>query len=566
MDIDEIDRLILQLLEENPRISNKKISASVKLTPQAVGVRIKKLKDAQIIGGIKVLKPLPQLSKVIKEIERFPTKIHGFDRHIGGGFPNPSNILLIGDPGVGTTTFCLKLLWTAINSNLKCLFFAIERPSEQVIQQLKSFGWDPGQSENIRFIDVYKIINQNVHEFKDISHQDILKIFQEMIEYQRELMPKTNILFFDGFTEFIRLVRGKDIEKDLINQLSTSMMKQKAKIMSIYTLKPHLFSPDSLLSLKAYADCIIEFRREVQNQKIRRYLLVEKMAYTEHITTEIEFHITNQGIILNDYMLTYQALQNPPTKTEVALFNIQELDYLTQGILYGTSWLLEIDSYFPLNDVLKFYVNYYIDGLIHQETCLFAFPKVSLKYLIELFKRSIEDSKGLRKTNITFEDLITQKRLILYDLFRMADSLKSEPEMKYFESFGWSSDLEQNLKYLGTKLTEHNSNHTYLGIMISDLIEIPLEESHILSLYEFLIRMLQKYGQTLLATLNPSLHSPSFINKLEYYSDGIIKLGVEPKNPEGSTKYIQIIKNPQGKPSATHSLQVINTLPYLQII
>lgn len=50
-DIDEIDLKILQLLVENSLQSNKEIGEKVHLTGQAVGARIRKLQDLEVIEG-----------------------------------------------------------------------------------------------------------------------------------------------------------------------------------------------------------------------------------------------------------------------------------------------------------------------------------------------------------------------------------------------------------------------------------------------------------------------------------------------------------------------------------
>lgn len=566
MEIDEINRQILQLLGEDPRISSAKISEIVGLTPQAVGVRIKKLREAGIIGGIKILKPIPKLSKEIKKIERFKTNITGLDQHLGGGFPSPSTNLLIGESGVGTSVFSLKILWSALNESMKCAYFAIERPSEQVIQQMRSFGWDPSQSERVKFIDVYDIIESHIREFESVSHINILQIYREMIERQKELMPDTEMMLFDSFTELIKLAKGSPIESALINQLGTNIIKHKSDVICFYVLKPHFISNNALLTLKSYSDCVLQFRKELKNQQIQRYLLIEKMLFTDHTTSEIKFHVTNQGIILNDFLLQTQALQNPVSGKNAALFRLEELDYLTQGLTYGTAWLLEIDSLFPLNDLVKIYVNFFIDGLARQRICRFAFPKVSLSNLIDIFKQSIENNKVLKKSNISFEDIIAREQLTLYDFFQKSRLRDEKVDPEHFESVSWSHNPEKNLAQLGTLFTNPGSKSTYYGLILSDLIEIPLTEKQIIWLYNYFLDIIQKHGDVLLTTIFPAFHQPNFINKLEYYSDGIIKLWVDSSNPGGQNKYIQIIKNPQGRPSASHLLQLTIKPPYFQII
>jgi KaiC/GvpD/RAD55 family RecA-like ATPase len=567
MEIDDIDRQILQVLEEDPRMSNKKISQIVGLTPQAVGIRIKKLKDARIIGGIKVSPYVAASSKRVREIERLSTNIEGFDKYIGGGFPNPSTILLLGESGAGTTVFCLKLLWTALNEGLNCAYFSIERPFEQVIQQLKSFGWDPSQSENVKFVDVFKIINQHINEFESISHIDLLQIYREMIEQRKNLMPHVDIIFYDSFTEFIKLSKGSQYEGALINQLGINIMKQKGDQICFYVFKPHMLTQDSLMTVKSYADGIIQFRKEFQDTQINRYLLIEKMIFSDHHLMEIKFHINTQGIVLNENYLKYLAHQNPPLNESAALFNVTELDYLTQGLTYGTTWILEVDSIFSSNDLFKFYVNFLIDGLARQATCMIAIPMhLNHTEIVDYLNRSIKHHKILRKIDVKLDELISKQQLVLFNLFQNEPVTEEQPDVvvqDYFRPVRWSSDRERNL----TRFAELMDNiskeniHVYMGLTISDLLGFPLNESDILKMYEMLVKLVQRRHDILLTAFSPSLFQPSTLSKLEYYSDGIIKLGVS-----SGMKHIQVLKTPKGDPSAVHEIRFHEDPPYIQII
>jgi len=560
---DEIDRQILQVLEEDPRLSNRKISETVGLTPQAVGIRIRKLREAGIIGGIKVLKPLPKLSKVGRKIERFKTNIAGFDDYTEGGFPIPSTVLMIGESGAGTTVFCLKLLWSALNERLNCVYFAIERPSDYVRKQMKHFGWDPHQSENIKFIDVHDMISRHLEDSKTLSHLDVLKIYRSMFEAQKQEMVNPDILFFDNLTELTKFAKSRSIEMELVNLLGTSIIKQRSAQSSFYVVKPHFVSDDALNTLKSYSDCVIRFRYELKHQTIHRFILLEKMLLTNHSSSEIEFHIDRNGLILDEYLLQQTALQNPVEANNKALFQIPELDYLTQGLVYGSSWLLEIDSRFPLRDLIKLYAHYFTDGLERQSSCRFAMPNFSLDVLLSIFAKSIQESKPLQKDETELLGLILQGKLTLYDFLQRTGSPEADPS--YFEPVIWSHNPEKNLAKLGSLFTNPAQTKTYFGLILSDLMDLRLNENQLIWYYEYLLKMNQKQKDILLATINPSLHKSQFINKIEYISDGIIKLWVNPSGGYEQEKYIQIVKTPQGKPSRIHQLKVRDDPPYFQI-
>jgi len=566
LNIDEVDRKILQELEKDPRASNKKISVRVGLTPQAVGLRIKKMREAGFIGGIKVLKPLLPRIDAFKEIKRIKTGITGFDEYIGGGFPHPSTILLVGESGTGTTLFGLRMLWQALREDLKCAYFSMERPIEHVVQQMQNFGWDMSRHENFQLVDVYSIIKKYIGEASLLAKIDILNIYQEMIEQQKALMQSMNILFFDNFTELIKLAKGPPLESSLIDQLGINIIKYKRDLSSFYVLKPPIISSDILLILKSYADGVLQFQKRVVNRQIRYALLVEKLILSDHPSTEINFQINKEGIILEDQLLHYEALQYQPSGQNFAFFNIPELDYLTQGLPFGSTWVLEVDNLFPLSDILKFYVNYFIDGIVHNKVCYFIPPKVSFNSIIDLFTKAFQANKLLRKRNIGFEDQLLQRQMVIYDYFNQVLMLDDETKKNLFESFSWSSDPQKNQELLLETFLKQKDEHNYYGVNLSTLLDVNLSDDQIQVITKIILTILQKRGDVAIATLNPSMHSPDFVNKMEYYADGIIRLWVKAQEEYAPQKCLQVVKLPTGNPRAAYQVRVNEIPPYIHII
>lgn len=565
MEIDEIDRNILQELEKDPRATNKKISDRVGLTPQAVGIRIKKMRDAGIIGGIKILKPLLQRIDTFKEIKKIKTGISGFDEYIGGGFPYPSTVLLVGESGTGMTVFGLKMLWEALKNDLKCAYFAIERPIDYVVQQLQNFGWDVSHNENFQFVDVYSIIKKYIGDTGLLGNIDILNIYQDLVDQQRELIPKMNILFFDNFTEFIKLAKGPSLEASLIDQLGINIIKYKTDLSCFYVMKTPLISPEALLNLKSYADGVIQFRKQIINQQIIHSLLIEKMLFSSNPPTEIKFFITNEGIILEAQLLHHDAMLHQPSSQNNALFDVPELDYLTQGLPFGTAWLLEIDNLLPLSDVLKFYSNFFINGIIHQRICYFIPPRASFNLLLEIFIKAFQTNKILRKKNIILEDQLMQRQMIIYDYFNQSSIFEEDTKKNLFEPFSWSSEANKNQEIILDSLLKHQGKNIYYGVDLSNLLELKLNDDQILELTKNVLTLIRKRGNVAIATLNHSMHSPTFVNKIEYYADGIIRVWVKTQEEYTPQKFLQVIKMPLGNPSAAHQFQMSDIPPYIHM-
>jgi KaiC/GvpD/RAD55 family RecA-like ATPase len=567
MDIDETDRKILQELEKDPRASNRSISEKAGLTPQAVGIRIKKMRDNGIIGGIKILKPLAKQSEPAREVKRIKTGIFGFDDYIGGGFSHPSTVLLVGESGAGTTIFGLTLLWEAMKSNLKCAYFAMERPIDQVKQQFLNFGWDLNKVKTtFRLIDGYGIIKNHIGEKDIIGPEDVRRIYDEIISEQKAISPNMNIMVFDNFTELLKLAKGLPMELGLINQLGINIMKYKEDASYFYVLKTPIISSDALLTLKSSADVVIQFRKEIMNQQTHYRLLIEKMILSDHPSMEIEFHITKEGIILNEHLLHQQALQQQPSSQGNALFDIPELDYLTQGLPFGSIWLLEVDNFFPPSDVLKIYVNFFINGIVHQRACKFVPPKAVFSKVIDIFEKAFQAHNLLRKKNITFEDQVLQGKIVINDYFNQSLILEDATKQSLFKRTLWSSESVKNRDILIEGLFKQTGDRSYYGIDLSDLLDLNLTEDQILELTKNVLPILQKRGDVIIVTMNPSIHSPIFVSKMVHAAAGIIRVWVKTQEAAPTLKYLQVVKTPTGTPSAAHLLEMSDIPPYIHLI
>jgi hypothetical protein len=347
--------------------------------------------------------------------------------------------------------------------------------------------------------------------------------------------------------------------------LGINIIRYKSEASYFIVLKTPIISPDALLTLKSSADGVIRFRKEIVNQQTQNRLLIEKMLLSNHPSKELGFHITNEGIVLNEYLLHQQALQQQPSSQSNALFDIPELDYLTQGLPFGSAWVLEIDNNVSLSDVLKIYVNFFIDGIVHQRICQFAPPKASFNQLLEIFGKAFQVHKALRKKNITFEDQVAQRQMVIHDFFNQSLVLEDATKKGLFERTPWSSEAEKNLNILFDALLKQEGQHTYYGINLSDLLDLKLREEQILELTAGVLTIIQKRGDVVIATLNPSIHTPLFVSKIESNAKGIIRVWVKTLEGSPTLKYLQVVKTPAGTPSAAHLLDVNDTPPYLHI-
>ncbi|MBU4347357.1 circadian clock protein KaiC, partial [Patescibacteria group bacterium] len=75
-------------------------------------------------------------------LEKIATKMAGFDEIAHGGIPKGRTTLLAGTSGSGKTIFAMQFLIGGLEKNEPAVFVTFEETPEDIIRNMKSFGWD----------------------------------------------------------------------------------------------------------------------------------------------------------------------------------------------------------------------------------------------------------------------------------------------------------------------------------------------------------------------------------------------------------------------------------------
>jgi circadian clock protein KaiC len=169
----------------------------------------------------------------MKNIEKIPSGIEGFDVISMGGIPKNRMTLISGTPGSGKTIFCTQfLIGGLLTSNEPAVFVTFEESPEEIMINMSNFGWDIQQyidSGLWKFVDVSPRIGEDflIQGSYDLSGLIVrIKAAVEEIGAERVVLDSISVLF-NNFpdTNIIRkeIVRLKSVLKSLyVTSLITS--------------------------------------------------------------------------------------------------------------------------------------------------------------------------------------------------------------------------------------------------------------------------------------------------------------------------------------------------------
>ena len=217
-------------------------------------------------------------------IQRVTTGINGLDRFMKGGLIRGSTTLLTGSTGTGKTIFCAQFVLEGLKKNEKCLFITMEERVDDIINDVKEFGWDLKKYADSKML---MLEYRDPFNLADLSERLAEKIRKNNIE--RVVIDSTSLFglyFKDPF----------DVRKHLFNMLSklkqtgatiilTSEMSESDGSLSRFGVEEYV--TDGVVVLRSMGLSGSEYNRSIHIRKMRR---------TNHSSDVHPMKIDNRGI------------------------------------------------------------------------------------------------------------------------------------------------------------------------------------------------------------------------------------------------------------------------------
>jgi circadian clock protein KaiC len=269
------------------------------------------------------------------QLPKSPTGIQGLDEITGGGLPQGRPTLVCGTAGSGKTLIGINFLVSgAVSYSEPGVFVSFEETPEELIQNVRSLGWDLKQliAEKKFLIDHIHIDPYEIEEIGDYNLEGLFIRLEQIID----AIGAKRIVLDTIETLFVTLSNSTIIRSEL--QRLFRWLKSKGVTAIITgekgenTLTRH--------GLEEYvADCVIRLEQRVQNEIATRRLQIVKYRGSSHGTNEYPFLINEKGISV--LPITSVGLDHE-ISTERISTGIPRLDTMLggQGYFRGSSILI----------------------------------------------------------------------------------------------------------------------------------------------------------------------------------------------------------------------------------
>ncbi len=239
-------------------------------------------------------------------MKRCPTGIRELDELLGGGLP-PGDILLIGPPGCGKTTFCTQFIAEGLRRDEPCIYVTVDNSPNYIRKHLKLRGIDPHYYERknlLRIIDCYSFkirgwFPEKVTEKYVVSNPADMNELLDKIEKARAEIGPGGRGVIDSLSTLILAAMHHEDEKYsfafTLLDLTNARVKE-LETSAIIVLVKGLHDPKVEARAKYICEGVIEMIVMEKGNTLERYMRVPIMKFTHHRTELLKYRITEKGI------------------------------------------------------------------------------------------------------------------------------------------------------------------------------------------------------------------------------------------------------------------------------
>ena len=219
-----------------------------------------------------------KLENVMKPVK---TRIMQLDEILGGGLPDKSVILMLGEPGSGNDTLAQQIMYHHALKEGKVTYFTTFRSPDALTEDFETFGWTVSP------------LKKAVHwTFIDVHASKTLQILQKEIPMRLKEGCWTII---DSLSYLLLTQEYKPV-LNTIELLLDNTRKHGGIHLLLLTRGMH--DPRTEITMQHLADGVIEITAHKVSGGIDRRIRIKKMRKAVYAPRLIPFSITKNGIVI----------------------------------------------------------------------------------------------------------------------------------------------------------------------------------------------------------------------------------------------------------------------------
>lgn len=217
------------------------------------------------------------------------TWIEGFDEQVGGGFPDGSLVLLLGEVGSGNCLFARQILYNHAMRGGGVIYFALDWPPKEVVEEMTVYGMDV-----TRFLQDGRWVFLDAHgpkRGKPAAASDALDSLKE------EYVQGIGGAVWSAIESLSQLILMYGFRNVLDHIEAVQFAAREKGGLHFLLANPSIHDQREVALLEHLSDIVLHFsQREVRGGDILNLIRVKKIKRGFFTPKIIPFEITPHGI------------------------------------------------------------------------------------------------------------------------------------------------------------------------------------------------------------------------------------------------------------------------------
>ena len=206
--------------------------------------------------------------------ELIKTYIEGFDEKLGGGIPEGSIVLVVGEPGTMKSSVAFNVLFhNAVKENVPGLYISLEQSRESLMDHMSNLEMDISVCEDVVNILDLGLIRKNLTMLADQSWMHVFKMYVENLQKSHDF----RVLVIDSLPVLELLAEFKSPRMDLFHffewlrdqQITTFLVSEMSQDSNAYAKYDEDFLADGIIHVKMEKVDDINIQRRIRCVKMR---------------------------------------------------------------------------------------------------------------------------------------------------------------------------------------------------------------------------------------------------------------------------------------------------------
>jgi flagellar protein FlaH len=209
------------------------------------------------------------------------TWVEGLDEMLGGGIPEKSVVLMMGEPGSGYDILAQQILYQNALQSGKVAYFSTSRVSDALKEDFETFGWN-----------VAPLQEKGDWQFFQVNVPNVIQVLTDTIP---RVVAQGRWLLVDSLSYLILTQKYRDVIR-MVELLLNAAREHGGVHFLLLTQKMH--DAETETTMQHLVDGVMEFSAQEMAGGIDRRIRMKKMRRAVYEPRLIPFNITERGITI----------------------------------------------------------------------------------------------------------------------------------------------------------------------------------------------------------------------------------------------------------------------------